>query len=886
MLATLKGLLVRLRVLTRPAAADRDLDEEIGFHIELETEKNLRLGMSPAEARRRALVAFGGVQRFREEHRDVRHLGWLQELGADARFAVRALRRSPALAGAAVLTLAIGIGASTAIFSAVNAVILRPLPFPRPDQLVMLWEENVDRGWLRSNVAPANALDWREQVSAFEDAAAYSQGGRLTLTGDFAPRIVTASSVTGTFFSVLGVRPRIGREFREEETWVSGEPIAIISHRLWRDVYGSDPRITERTIELEGTRRQVVGVMPDGFAFPTAEVDVWMPTAWPLENRAEVWFRRAHFLKAVARLRPDASPARADAQLREVAMRLQSQYPETNTNMGAGLTPLHEFLVGNTRLPLLVVLSAVGLLLLIACANVANLLLVRASEREREVALRLALGARRGRLVRQALTESLVLSCMGGAAGLAVGAWGTRALASLQPAGLLRVQEFGMDWRVLAFVVAITTACGVIFGIVPAIWSGGRQPADALREGGRSGSQGKRARRWGELLAIGEVAIALLLTVGAGLLVRSYRELLRVNPGFDPTGALAVSMNMPTARYPTGDAIQAFVDGLEQRVRALPGVEATGVVSQLPLMGTNWTTDFIAAGRAPTQYGTEVALRSTSAGYFDALRVPVVQGRGFTELDRAGASPVAVINQELARTYFAGEDPIGQRIALARAPDSTTTWWTIVGVVGNEHQTSLGAAPMIEIHVPFAQRRRADLDVLVRTRGDPGALGPAIRAIVAELDAELAIQAIQPMSDVHAQSLARERYFMTILLVFAGIGLLLAVVGIYGVLAQVARARTREMGIRIALGARGAQVRWMLVRHGLRLTVIGLMIGAVVALGATQAMQKLLFGVPASDPATFGAVALLILATGLVAAWLPALKASRAEPIIALRTDQ
>lgn len=884
MLATLKGLLVRLRALARPASANRDLDEEIDFHIELETRKNLRLGMRPEEARRRALVAFGGVQRFREEHRDVRGLGWVEELVADARFAVRALRRSPVLAGAAVLTLAIGLGATTAIFSAVNAVILRPLPFPSPDRLVMLWETNPDRGWDRANVAPANMLDWREQVRAFEDVAGFSSEGRMTLTGEGRPRIVNGVNVTGTFFSVLRASPAIGRVFREEETWDSA-PVAVISHRLWREEFAGDPAITTRTIELEGVRRQIVGVMPEWFAFPSPTADAWMPMAWPRENRAQVWFRRAHFIKAVARVRPDASLEQADAQLQAVVRRLQAEHPETNTNMGAGFSRLHEYLVGSTRLPLFIVLGSVGLLLLIACANVANLLLVRAAEREREVALRLALGAGRARIARQAITESLVLSLIGGAAGLALGFWGTRALAALQPAGLLRVSEFGMDWRVLLFVLAVTTLSGLLFGVAPALWSGRRVPADALREGGRSGSQGRRARRWSETLAVLEVAIALLLTIGAGLLVRSYRELLRVHPGFDPQGTLAVSLSLPSARYTTGNDLQAFVDALEERTRALPGVEETAIVSQLPLMGTNWTTDAIAAGRAATEYATEVALRSTSPGYFPAMRVPVLQGRGLHEDDRIDAPRVAVINQELARTYFADRDPIGQRLALVRTPDSTTIWWTIVGVVGNEHQTSLASPPQIEVHVPYAQRPRWDADVIVRAQGDPVALASSIRAIVAELDPQLAIQSIRPMADVHAASLARERYFMTILLIFAGIGLVLSVIGIYGVLAQVARTRTREMGIRIALGARGAQVRWLFLRHGLRLTAIGLVVGGVAALGATRAMQSLLYGVATADAPTFAAVAVLVLATGLLAAWVPAVKASRADPALALRSD-
>src|SRR5690348_9922382 len=465
-MGAIRGLTAKLRALLRRRTAEHDLDDEIRFHIELETEKNIAFGLSPDEARRRALVAFGGVERYKEAHRDVRGARWIEEIGADVRFTLRALHRGPALATAAIITLALGVGANTAIFSAVNAVILRPLPFPAPDRLVMLWEQNPDRGWFQNVVAPANYLDWREQVAAFSDAAAYIDGtGTLTLTGHGDPHVVTAQSVTGNFFSVLGVRPELGRTFRDAETWNTGATrIGVISDRLWRQQLGGDPRIIGQTIQLDGRALQVVGVMPPSFGYPREELDVWLPMRWSPTDRTQVFFRRAHNLRVVARLRRGVSLERANVELQTVVHRLQRQYPETNTHMGAGMTPLHEFLVGDTRLPLLVLLGAVSLLLLIACANVGNLLLVRAAGREREAALRLALGARRGRLVRQALTESLVLSALGGVAGLALGWWGTHALVALQlPAGMLPVRDVSVSWDVLAYVLAITTASGLLF---------------------------------------------------------------------------------------------------------------------------------------------------------------------------------------------------------------------------------------------------------------------------------------------------------------------------------------------------------------------------------------------------------------------------------------
>jgi predicted permease len=630
---------------------------------------------------------------------------------------------------------------------------------------------------------------------------------------------------------------------------------------------------------------QVVGVMPAGFAFPWERVDVWRPPAWSRTDRAQVYFRRAHWLRAIARVRPGVSLDQADAQFQQVVRRLQVQYPETNRVMGAGMTPLHAFLVGDTRLPLLILLAAVGLLLLIACANVGNLLLVRAAGREREMAVRLALGAGRLRLVRQALTESLVLSLIGGAAGLALGWWGTRALVALQPPEMLRVREFGVDWSVLAFVVAITTASGLLFGIAPALWSSRRIPAEALREGGRTGSEGRRIRRWGDSLVIGEVALALMLTVGAGLLVRSFWQLQQVNPGFESRGVLAVSIDLPDSRYETGDKAAAFFDELLRRVRALPGVDDAGAVSQLPLTAPSWTSDFAVAGRPAGEYGTEVVHRVVTPEYLRTMRVPLLRGRGITADDRKDAPPVVLINDALARGYFAGQDPVGQRITFDRVPDSTSVWRTIVGVAGSEHQSTLAQDAQIEILAPFAQDRSSGMAVVVRTGASPASLAPAVRREVAALDANLAITSIQTMDAVRGASMARERFLMTLLVVFAIVGLALAVVGVYGVLAQLARRRTREMGIRIALGAQSSQVRWLIVRHGMRLVLVGLLIGGSLALASTRALRGLLYAVPATDPLTFAAVAALLALTGAAASLLPALRASRADPASALRAE-
>ena len=885
-MSTLKGIGARLRALLRPRSTEKALDDEIQFHIEQETEKNTRLGMSREEARRQALVQFGGLTQAREAHHDVYAARPVEDFVADARYTMRTMRRTPALAAAAILTLALGVGANTAIFSAVNAVILRPLPFPNPDQLYMVWEENPEKGWDKQVAAPANMLDWREQVGAFADVMGYTDlFGTSILSGDGDPSVVTPALATGNFFSVLGVRAALGRTFTDAETWSTGQNVAVLSHRLWRDRFRSDPGVVGRTIQLDGTAVQVVGVMPAGFAFPNEQIDLWQPWAWSPGQRQQISFRRAHYVSVIARVKPGVAQETANAQLQAVVKRLQRDYPATNTFMGAGITPLHEFLVGDTRLPLLVLLAAVGLLLLIACANVGNLMLVKASGREREAALRLALGAGRRRLVRQALTESLVMALLGGAAGVALGWWGTRALQAMQPAGMLRVSSFDFDWVVLGYVLAITTVSALLFGIAPALWSSRRLPLDALKEGGRGGSDSRRVRRWGERLVVAEVALALMLSIGAGLLVRSLLQLRNVDAGFDPNGVLAVKLSLPSGRYDTGAKATTFFLGLEERLRGIPGVQGAGGVSQLSLTSSGYTSDFTIAGWPGGKYGSEVVHRRVTTDYFKVMKTPILAGRAFTADDRADGPQVIIINEAFARKHFQGEDPIGKRVTFDRIPDSTSTWNTIVGVVKSQHQTKLSLEPQIEAFEPLAQSPTGGMSMVLRTAGDPASLGPAVRRAVAEIDPTLAIESMRTMHEVRAQSLARERFLTTLLLLFASVGLALAVVGVYGVMAQMARRRIREMGIRLALGAQANDVRWLVVRNGLKVVATGLVIGTAGALLATRAMQTLLFGVASKDPLTFLSVPVVLVLTALIATWMPAMAASRADPATALRAE-
>ncbi len=878
----------RVRGLLFVRHADRELEEELRFHMDMDVEARMRGGLSAGEARRTAERAFGGVDRFREETRDARGVRPLSDFAQDVRYALRTLRRSPGFTLAAVLALGLGIGANTTIFSAVNAVVLRPLPFPQPGRLFMLWEENPEKNWYKQVVAPANMLDWRERVRAFQDVAGYTLLGRTVLSGYGEPQVLELSQVTGNFFSVLGVQPQLGRAFQPEETWQTDERVVVISHHLWTQNFAGAAGILNNTIKLDGVDYRVVGVMPQRFAFPAADVDVWLPTQWPAQNRQEVWFRRAHWLSVIARLQPGVSGVDANAQLQTVVEQLKVEYPATNRVMGAGLTPLHEFLIGDTRKPLLVLLAAVVLLLLIGCANVGNLLLVKAAGRQRELAVRSALGAGRLRLVRQMMTESLVLSLLGGAVGLLIGILGTRYLIGLQPQGLLPDTSFAVDLRVLTFVTLISLACGLIFGSVPALWTQRASSVVTLKEGGRSGKLGRSARALASTLVVAEVALALLLVIGAGLLVRSFQQLLRVDPGFDARGVLAVSINLSAAKYDSGDRIQAFFESLLTRAAALPGVQQVAGTNALPLAGNGYTSDFVIAGRGPDEVGTEVIHRSITPEYMRTMRVPLRRGRGFTDADRNPGERVVMINDVLARKFFPASDPVGQRIAFDRVPDANTTWYTIVGVAGSERQRGVAREPQIEALHPFAQARstnREQLSVVLRTSADPLGQLPALKSLLHELDPNVPIAEARSMEKVRAESVARERFLMVLLLLFAGVALVLAVIGIHGVTAQFMRQRTQEIGVRLALGAEPTAVLRMMVGQGAVLVGGGIALGVAIALITTRAMTGLLFQVKPVDPVTFVGVATTLALAGLVAIWLPSRRASRQDPLSALRPD-
>lgn len=884
----------RLRALLRRDAVERELQEELALHLEMEKEANIRRGMRPEAARRQAVLNLGGVEQTKESVRSARGVRPAEELARDVRFAFRSFYRTPGFTIAAVLVLALGIGATTAIFSAVRAVVLRPLPYADADRLFMLWESDPAMAGESRPSSPANFLDLRERVASFAELEAYGSVFEAPITGLERPIALRARSVTGGLFSMLGVRPMLGRGFTEAESWASatwraGETPLLLSADTWRTVFGGDESVIGTSVTFNGGAARIVGVMPEGFAFPEEGDQLWVPTGWADEARGEAWFRRARSIWPVARLARGATPEQAAAELGAVAAQLERQHPEDNRLMRAGMSPLQSFLLGDTRAPLLVLLGSVGLLLLIACANVGNLLLVRASANHRALALRAALGAGRGRLVRQMLTESVVLAALGGAAGIALGVAGTHLLERLQPAGLLRVTSFPVDGGVIAFALAATAGAAILFGTFPALLARHTGPGEALRQGWRSGGPGHRARRAVGALVIAEVALAALLVLAAGLLVRSIAELRQVDPGFDPDGVMAITLKVPGARYRGPQQVIHFYDEVLTRVRALPGVTSAAASSTLPLRDRGSTSDFFIAGRAADEFGTEVVRRAVTPGYFETMGVPLLAGRRLTGADGwrgDGAGGVVLINEAMARQHFAGENPVGQRITLDPPADSTSVWHTIVGVVGSERQSAIATPAQIELIEPFEQNPEREMYLYIRVaRGDPARLVAAVGSIINDVDPNLPVFGATAMEELVADSMARDRFLMLLLLTFAAVAVVLSLVGVYGVTAQVARQRLPELGLRVALGAQGRDIVWLTIRRGTALVATGVALGVAVALVATRMIAGLLYGVAPNDPATFAVVALFLTAAGLSASWLPARRAARVDPAVMLRAE-
>jgi putative ABC transport system permease protein len=800
----------------------------------------------------------------------------------DVKFGARVLLKSPAFTAVAVLVVALGVGANTAIFSVVNAVLLRPLPFEEPEQLVRVFGTNARRNSFRRPHSFPNFADLRAQNASFEAMSAYTGTTGALSTGD-APEQITGVSATGEIFRVLRTKPALGRLISPEDERAGGSPSLVISHGLWQRRFGGDPSVVGRHVKLDGRDREIVGVTPAGFNFefvPEA-ADFWT-TIDPGDELGSQ--RGAIWLESIGRLKDGVSVDQARSEMATVMGRLEQQYQNENAGVGTNLIPAHEDLVGDLRPTLLVLLGAVGFVLLIACANVANLLLARATGRGREIAVRVALGAGRVRIVRQLLTESLLLAFAGGLLGLLLATWGVELLAAFVPENVPRFGEVGLDPTVLAFTVAATALTGLLFGLAPALSASKLDLNESLKEGGRSGTDGRGRSRVRSLLIVAEVALSLVLLVGAGLLVKSFVKLRNTDPGFDPRNTITASLSLASVRYPEAEQIDRFYKQLIERVRRLPGVETVAAVTPLPMTGNNMSFSFRVVGQPdpPPGQRQSASARLITPDYFRAMGVPLRKGRVFDERDREGAPPAVIVNEAFARRYLAGEEALGKRLRLG----INNIEGEIVGVVGDIRASNLATEPSPEYYIPHALVPFGDASLVVRTTtDDPAALAPALRSVVGELDREQPLYDVRTMETLLARSVARERFSMTLIAVFAALAMALASVGIFSVMSFLVAQRTHEIGIRMALGAQRRDILRLVVGHGMTLTVVGLVVGLVGSFFLTRLMEGLLYQVSAKDPAVFAGIPLLLAAVALAACYLPARRATRVDPMVALRYE-
>jgi len=886
----LSKLMTRLRALLRKSQMECELDEELSYHIEQQTEQNIRLGMSPEDARHAARKAFGGVELAKERSRDAHGVRWLEETSQDLRYGARMLVKNPGFTLVAALTLALGIGANSAIFSVVNGVLFKSLPYPDDDRLVVVTEETQAAPGLP--VAYPDYLDWKVRQPVFENLAAHMVVGGI-LTGGGEPERVFGRRVSANFFATLGVIPQLGRAFTEAEDRTGGDRVVIISHALWRRRYGENPQLIGQSIEYNNEPLTVVGVTPASFDFygqTNANNDFFMPLG-QLSDEDYMQKRDIHpGITVLGRMKPGIRLNRARAEMQALAARIAAEHPETNAGVGVALRPLLDDYVGDARLSLLLTLAAVSLVLLIACANVANLLLARASARRHEIALRMTVGASRGRIIRQLLTESLLLAFGGGAAGLLLSVWGVDLLTKYASDSLPRLEDVNVDWRALSFTLLTTLLTGIIFGLAPALQTARSDGLASLKEGARSGASGGRRLR--EAIVIVELALSLLLLIGAGLLLRSYHRLTQVDPGFDPRNILTLRLRLPDARYREQAQVIGFLRQILPRLSSLPGLDSACLTTGIPL-GRGDEDTFLIEGQPPLskELTPRALTQFVSADYHRTFGIALLVGRYFTPQDNADAPPVAIIDEDLARKHFPGlsyNETLGRRLRLSGEGEP---WREIVGVVRHIRHSSLDEPRQsVEAYGPFEQMQSRELtqigramDVAVKSTTEPRKLLEAIRKEVQALDRGLPLSHVRTMEESISLSVAARRFNLALIWVFAAVALALGAVGIYGVMSYAVAQRTREIGVRVALGAQGHNVLRLVIGQGMKLALIGLAFGLAASIALTRALQTLLFGVSATDPLTFFATALLLALVALVACYLPARRAMKVDPIAALR---
>ncbi|MGH7553555.1 MAG: ADOP family duplicated permease [Longimicrobiales bacterium] len=868
---------------------EADAAAEMDFHIETRADAYIREGMTRAEALARARAEFGNrdealarvVEIDERRERRVRVTEHVGTLGRDLRYAVRRLVATPGFAIVAVLTLALGIGANSAIFSVVNGVLLRPLPFADADRLTMVWLDNQRIGMRTDITSWPSFEDWRSRSQSFSGMAGFSSG-QANVAGDFEPQRVPRTQVSIEFFDVLGVSPLLGRGFAAEEMVPEGRRVAVLSHALWTQRFGGDRNAIGRSVRLNGIEHEVVGVMPAGFDFPS-DAAVWTPLRVSDQMRQS---RGSLFLYVVGRLRDGVSAERAQTDMDAVAAALTQEYPDLWDGRGIFVQPIRTHLVGDVRPALLVLLGAVGLVLLIACANVANLLLSRATGRQREMAVRLAIGAERKQLVRQLLTESVVIAMIGGGLGLVLAFGGVALLRATAPADLPRVDEVAVDPIVLGFTLALSVLTGILFGLVPALQSTSGNLSSSLRDEGRGAVSTRAGWRTRGMLVVAELALSLVLLVGAGLLIKSFVRLSRTDSGFEPRGVLTARVALSDPRYQEPDAVLSFYDRLFERLRALPGVESVAGGTDVFLAELPWSASFSVEGKPlePESERLELTIDAVTPGYFTAIGTPLLMGRDVGQQDLREGLQVAIVNQAMVRRYWANEDPIGKRFKFGDL-ESDNPWITVIGVAGDARRTAPDRDARPSAYMPHTQLPVGGMMLLIRSNTDPLRLAAPIREAVRALDSSQPVAQISTLESMLAERLAQRRLTTLLAGLFSAVAILLALVGVYGVLSYAVAQSTREIGVRIALGAEVRDVMRMVFRRVSVLLTGGLGLGLLGALLATRALGSLLYGVGVLDPVTFALAPLLLGAVALFACYLPARKATMVDPAVALRAE-
>ena len=869
-----KQILSLFRNLLRKKTTEQALDDELQSAVEQLTEEKMKEGLSPSGARRQALIELGGVEQVKEDVRAIRMGRFLEDFAKDLRFALRTLAKFPGFTAAAVLTLALGIGANTAIFSVLNAVVLQPLPYSRPDQLVQLWEDPSGKSSGRNSVSGGVFADWRDQSQSFQQISAL-WGIEGNLTGGDQPERLKGAQVSADFFDLLRIRPILGRTYLPEEGQPGHEQVVILNHALWQRRFGGETSILNQTVRLDGRTYTVIGVLPPDFQFPWRNAQYWIPFGW-----GSAWWHRNrenNRLQVFGRLKPGMTVDQARAEMNALTARLKPAYPKYKKGWGATVAPLHESLVGDVRFPMFALMEAVSLVLLLSCVNVSNLTLVRAAGRQRELAVRAALGASRWRLTRQLLAETLALGVGGGVLGVLLALWGRDILVALGPQDLPRLQEVRIDGSVLAFTLAASLLAGILCGLAPA-WSASKLDLDrTLKEGGRS-CFARSHHRISRGLATTEVALALILLVGGGLFLRSFQGLYSTDPGFKPDHLLTMQLDLPELKYPNGESRDRFFREVTRRVEALPGVKSASVSTGLPFENTH-DNGVVLRGRPGSEYFS-ADYDFVTSGYFQTMGIPLLKGRTFAATDNDNKAPVAIVSEAFVRVCVPHEDPIGKRMI-----ENGRQEMEIVGVVGDIRSHALALPSKPQYYKAMATTDWTDFNLFVRTTTDPQALADPVRTTILAVDPDQPVANLRTMTGVVSESISGESFLMFLTGSFGLVALLLASIGVYGVMAYVVTLRTQETGVRLVLGARPVDVLALVLRQGMTTAAVGLAFGLGGALGLTRFLRSLLFKVSPTDPVTIAAVMLLLAGAAALACYLPARRAAKLDPLAALRNE-